>query len=519
MIFIALIPLLWVEHQITSKKTKGRGRSVFGYSYLAFFTFNMISTWWIYHASLPGMVMAVVFNSLFMAILFWLFHYTKRWLGLKVGYIALIIYWIGFEWVHYNWELSWVWLSLGNVFAIKPRWVQWYEYTGVMGGSLWVLITNILAFISIKKYMETDKLKSVIKEWVSLACFIVFPLLISYLMFSNYKTTEDPVNVVIVQPNIDPYYDKFEGMTDMEQIEQFISLAEEKTTKETDFVVGPETALPGGYFESEIHEEPVVKRLEEFINSNKNIRLVIGLSSYKAYDTPEKPTPTARPFRRGGGYYDAYNSAMQMDTSGMYQIYHKSKLVLGVERLPFSFLLSPLEDLAIDLGGTTGSLGIQEQPSVFGIRHEKLLSEKDNGTIVAPVICYESVYGEYCTEYIKRGAELIFIITNDGWWDNTPGYKQHLAYARLRAIETRRSIVRSANTGISCFINQKGELFNTTKWWEPAAISGQVNKNNKMTFYSRHGDFIGRIAGFFAVLLLFWTLVKKLNKTEQRLKS
>ena len=103
------------------------------------------------------------------------------------------------------------------------------------------------------------------------------------------------------------------------------------------------------------------------------------------------------------------------------------------------------------------------------------------------------------------------------WWDDTPGYKQHLAYARLRAIEARRTIVRSANTGISAIINPNGEILERTNWWEPAVISGNVQTNDELTFYVKHGDYLGRIAAFLAPLLLLLTLVKSLNKTQQRL--
>jgi apolipoprotein N-acyltransferase len=178
------------------------------------------------------------------------------------------------------------------------------------------------------------------------------------------------------------------------------------------------------------------------------------------------------------------------------KIYHKSKLVLGVEKLPFASILAPFEKYAINLGGTMGSLGIEKEAKIFD-------NEK---TKVAPVICYESIYGEYVTDYVKKGANVIFIITNDGWWEDTPGYKQHLAYGRLRAIETRRSIARSANTGISCFINQRGDILQATNWWEQGVISGKINLNEKVTFYTKHGDYIGRVAAFIGTLMLLWNI-------------
>ena len=137
-----------------------------------------------------------------------------------------------------------------------------------------------------------------------------------------------------------------------------------------------------------------------------------------------------------------------IDTTDRFQLYHKSKLVVGVENMPFTHLFKPIEKLAINLGGTVGTIGTSKERTVF-------VRERDH-LKVAAVICFESIFGEFCTKFVRNGAQLFFIITNDGWWKDTPGHKQHMAYARLRTIECRRSIARSANTGISAFINQRG---------------------------------------------------------------
>jgi len=182
--------------------------------------------------------------------------------------------------------------------------------------------------------------------------------------------------------------------------------------------------------------------------------------------------------------------------------------------MPYPKLFKLLESVILDLGGTTGSRGSQEYRGTF----KHTIDE----TRVAPVICYESIYGEYVTDYIKNGANFIFVITNDGWWGDTPGHKQHLNYSQLRAIETRRSVARSANTGISAFINQKGEILNKTEWWVRDAIKNNIKANTEITFYVRNGDFIGRIAAFFSILAILYSLVQailaKLN-TQIKKKS
>ncbi|HXC04768.1 MAG TPA: nitrilase-related carbon-nitrogen hydrolase, partial [Bacteroidia bacterium] len=127
------------------------------------------------------------------------------------------------------------------------------------------------------------------------------------------------------------------------------------------------------------------------------------------------------------------------------------------------------------------------------------------------VICYESVFGEYVTDYVKKGANVIFIITNDGWWGDTPGYHQHLDYARLRAIETRRWIARSANTGTSCFIDDAGKVTQATSWWVPAAIKGDIIKWGGYTFYVKHGDYIARAFMIVGLVLLLWSISMRIR--------
>jgi apolipoprotein N-acyltransferase len=289
----------------------------------------------------------------------------------------------------------------------------------------------------------------------------------------------------VVQPNIDPYNEKFSGMSSSEQLEKIISLAASVTDSTTDFVVAPETALPDGIWEEDLEYHRHISMLRRFSEDHNNASWVIGLATNKLYPDSLQRSATARRFRDTALYYDSYNTAMLLGAKGDAQLHHKSKLVPGVEKMPFPEIFKHLEGLAIDLGGTTGSLGTQDVPSVFA---------SESGRKIAPVICYESIYGDFITQQVRNGSELIFIITNDGWWDNTPGHRQHVKYATLRAIEMRRSIARSANTGISCFINQRGDILQATEWWEPDAIKATVNASSSLTVYAMTGDITGTVA-------------------------
>lgn len=172
---------------------------------------------------------------------------------------------------------------------------------------------------------------------------------------------------------------------------------------------------------------------------------------------------------------------------------------------PYPAFFTKLDDW---LGGVMGRCVGQKEISLLDC-----ISYDNYGNIVDSIplgcaVCYESVYGEYCTGYIRKGAEALTVITNDAWWGDTPGYRQHLSYASLRAIETRRDIARCANTGISAIINQKGDVVAHTSWWQQEVLSGCINLNNKQTFFVREGDIVGRICSFFFLLLLIAMVVR-----------
>ncbi len=502
-IFIAWVPLLFLENYFF-ENPELKKKNFFGYLYLSFLLWNVLTTWWVWNASDVGSIVAFVLNSLFMAVVFFLFYITHRKLKSNWSYIALPAYWIAFEHLHLHWEASWPWLTLGNSFATMPSLVQWYEYTGALGGSLWILSVNILVFLFLKSYFENQKSFShkQTKKYLILSFEIILvPTIVSLIRYTTYSEKVNPVNVVATQPNIDPYGEKFSDMSNEMQLIRILQIASEKINDSTEYVLAPETALPHNIWEDEINEYSEIRMLKKYIAANPKLKMVIGAATAKAYLNGATPSVTARKFKDDDGYYDSYNTALYFENNKPIGFFHKSKLVPGVEKMPYPQIFGFLENYAIDLGGTAGSLGVQDEPSVF---------TSADSNIVAPVICYESVYGEYVSKYILKGAQWIAIITNDGWWGNTPGYKQHVQYARLRAIEMRRSIARSANTGISCFINQRGDIYQQTKWWEPAAISAAINKNDAITFYAKHGDYIGKLAAFVsAIFLLLFYLKKK----------
>lgn len=491
--FFAWIPLLIVEEYISKKRY--RTGKFFVHAYLTFFVYNLIATWWVLFASLGGAVMAVVANALVMALPLFFFHTTKKYIGRKEGYLSLPIYWIAMEYLHFHWDLSWPWLDLGNVFSRMPELVQWYSYTGVLGGTFWILVVNLIAFRILQNvYFKKESWKIQTPIFYLFGLLLLTPIGLSLYQYFNYS--EEPVKTVpvtVVQPNIDPYNDKFtRGMTS--QLADILKLAEKD--KQSDLILAPETALAYEFYEEDFGTYDFGKILRDSVFSWKN-EWLIGASTRRSFD--HKNSQASRKYDGGPGYYESYNTSLFLNQKGDPRFVHKSKLVLGVEKIPFMGYLPFLEDLAIDLDGASGTLGIEEEPQVV---------QTKNG-LVAPVVCYESVYGEFVATQVNRGAQMIGIITNDGWWKDTPGYKQHWSFSRLRAIENRRYVARSANTGWSGFIDARGNEIARSEWWVATSLTENIPFLNGLTFYAQHGDIFGRSFGFVAVLLLLFTQVKR----------
>lgn len=499
LIFIAWVPLLWLESRVRSRK------KFFGLTYIVMFAWNVSTTWWIWNASAPGALAAFFANSFIMCLPWLGYKVAKKWLGNPAGYISLIAFWMCFEYIHLqDWGLSWPWLTLGNAFATHPEWVQWYEFTGSSGGTFWVLLSNVLIYALINEYSANGRSK---KYFAQLGGWLLL-LFIPIVAFNTQKKSGIPEvtddNIVVVQPNIDPY-EKISAGTFEAQLQKLIVTTEKAMDERTGLVVWPETAL---YMENRINESEMKQNfflapLWGFLKRHPGTRLFTGIESYRMFDHKTKSSEEFNGF-----HYESYNGSVLLDSSGPLAFYHKSMLVPGVETLPW--FLKFISKWFEKFGGTTAGYAKQSERTV--------LDGKD-GYKIAPAICYESIYGEYMSRYIRNGANLICIITNDGWWKKTPGHKQHMNYARLRAIETRTWVARSANTGISCFIDPYGRVYNPQPYNTQAAIKQSVGTGNRATFFVKNGDILSKFMIGLSVLLLFWVIYLKVKKRIVRHES
>ena len=169
----------------------------------------------------------------------------------------------------------------------------------------------------------------------------------------------EPVNVVVVQPNIDPYNENSTAPARRRWPSCCNSLPTEADST-TDLIIGPETALPDGLWEEQIGIDKDVRTIRTWLQDYPKASFLAGLSSYKQYQAGEPVSATARKFKDADAYYDAYNSAMLLDRNGNLQLYHKSRLVPGVEKMPYPKLFGFWKTTRLSLGALPAAWACKE---------------------------------------------------------------------------------------------------------------------------------------------------------------
>lgn len=482
LLFVGLIPLFELNQRLASLRFWRYSLMMYGSVLL----WNLILTWWVWNSTPSGAVTMLVANSLLMTLPWLLTRFIGKKMGFAKAEVAFIMLWLAFEFLHHRWDLSWPWLTLGNGFASATWLVQWYDVTGTLGGSAWVLVVNLLLF----RALRTNLWKPAI---IAFSC-IGLGVVLSWLSYATVSTSRhDSLEVVAMQPSFDPWTEKFtRDPSDM--VREMLRISRTALDSQSRLLVWPETALVDNIETQTAANDYQVAQLQQLLLQYPQLSILTGADMQRIYyNCKKRPNGTARPTSSPSIWWDSYNSALYLQLQHSPRYYHKSKLVPGTEQMPLTNWFPAINDLAVSLdeNSMTGSLGKSDSVILFG-----------KGKAI-PAICYESIYGDHLASFARQGAGLIAIITNDAWWGKTPGYLQHLSYAKLRAIEQRKWVVRSANTGTSCFIDPWGKVHQPTEWYAKTAIKQKVELRFENTWYVRLGD-VPVLQTLLAALLLWF---------------
>jgi len=462
-------------------------RQVVLYLYPSFILWNLFSTYWLMMATVAGGVSAIFANALIMVIPFLVIRSLfQREIHPIVSSVIAASVWVSYEFLHHNWDLAWPWLTLGNAWSNHVTVIQFISYTGVLGISFWVFATSAMVWQVVQNRSRSLLIGSA-------AFFLIFPAfsLYSYLKIEDVKTGE-AVDVVIVQPNSNSYQPNGGFASNPELITHLLELSGSALTDSSDVLIWPENALDTSVQTG----SPQLARIRDSL-SVWNTPLITGSGYIDFYDEANAPTVVRE--TGDGRIYNVFNAALALSPNRETKVYKKGRLVPIVERFPFVGFFQSVDIFGwIDWGSISG-YGKGGEPTLFDVV----------GSQTPALICYDSVFPGWVNQFVGEGAGFLTIITNDGWWGDSHGHIQHFAYARLRAIEHRMWIARSANNGISGIISPDGAVQLETEYWTEAAFPYRIYTNSSKTFYSKSGEWFGYLMLFLTLIGVTLIFIKK----------
>ncbi len=488
LIFVAFIPLfiLGTDREIGLT-------NYFIVCYVTFFVFHLLAAGWMYSSTFVGTLIAHLVHSFLFALVFLLWVASRNVLR-KPGIFLLLSLWLSMEYLQSHWDLAWPWFTLGNGLAEKTSWIQWFSFTGVSGGTLWVILINWLIFKIITTIIEV-KWKQFGIFFGMLILIILGPILLSGTLLQEEKQFEK-IKIALVQPNINPRTEKFFGLNEQEQLNRTLKLIADHDLTEVKLVVFPETFLTNPIDEDSLAFSSSLLQIVRQLSNYRPISILVGaftkIHSSKASFDIDVILKTGNP-------HILYNSSILINDYEN-RIYHKMNLLPLVEKQPFLGILKPFKYFIEKSGAYFGSYGTHNEQFDFVL---------NDGTAIAPIICFESVFSESTAELVRKTkANMIVLITNDGWWSSDVGYKQHLAYAKLRCIETGNWMARCANTGVSAVIDNHGEIRTQSDYGKAEILISEIGLNrSKNSFYVENGDIIGKtsviLLGMIVCLLMY----------------
>lgn len=471
-LFVCLLPVLRLQDTLTGENTRTR----WFYYWTNFACWHLATVWWVGNAHPIGLLAPLIIHSTIQALLMLWVDRVRQWKPI-LRLPAFVLAMMAFEKLIISWDMEFPWLILGYGLAEWTSLAQWYSITGMFGGSLWILGMNV----GVYQLLETTALKLKRRWLLAISLWVLVPAATSLLLLSQFRAqapTTDSLSVTVFQPNIDPYGAKFKSELYQLQLDSLLAYCDSLPANSR-LLVWPETALPGDYDISPNGFNWQNKPVDSFLARHPELKWMTGINGFRFF--PANYNSLSARSAQEGMKYEVYNAAILRTSGEQIGFYNKRKRVVGVEKTPYLQALSFLKSTALDLGGMAGNLG--DTP------YEGLM--KVNGSPVVPIICYESVFPDLVAEMTREGGQLFVIMTNDGWWGDTPGYRQHWLFARLRAIENRRWVARSANTGISGFIGPDGQSYEQLPW----GVRGMLTRNLPLiqteTYFTRHGDQVG----------------------------
>ncbi len=511
LMFFGLVPYFYVIEKKTTLIDINRS------SYLAFFVFGLITLYWVGSwqknadpfLMISGVLLIFV-NPLFLLIPSTIFYFSRKIFPGKTALYFFPLFWVTYEYAYMITDLSFPWLTLGSGLAHFTSFIQIADIIGTLGLSLLVVLINVLIYKVFIRYHSTNKI-----SYYNLTAAVLiysFIFLYGFIKINNFTISKRKIRVGLIQPNIDPWKKWDVGsLNDFTKL--YLNDSRKAVNKGAKLIVWPETAFPvyllsGGY-------EDALDSIYNFVRKN-DVYLMTGMPDIRYYHKGEK-MPSDVKYSGNLGYYATYNAIylFSPDTRAI-QRYGKMKLVPFGERVPFVDQFPFLGNIIKWGVGITG-WNVGKDTILFKIKdkdiNQGLSNAAENDTVkIDGLVCYESIYPLFVSEFVRKGAQFITVVTNDSWYGNSSGPYQHKEMSVLRAVENRRSVIRAANGGISCIIDPLGRTIIHSEMFTKTFLVGNVILQNNETFYTKHAYLVPVLSSVFSIWVIGMFILLTLKK-------
>ncbi len=462
------------------------------WGYITGFIICTLGLFWIGWVTIAGLLGALLVIPLYATLFVLGYAFLYRTLGDK-GLLFIPFLWVTIEYLQTLGDTAFPWLALGYTQTYHLPWIQFAEYTGVYGVSFLVVSINVLGYLLIRR---RNRPRIRLLAGGGLVILSILPY-IHGLMVMDTLPPKSTLCVALVQGNIDPF-EKWNAANKKLYFDRYDSLSHSLLPEHPDLIVWPETATPF-YLR---YEYSFLDRIRKLVDQN-HVSLLTGSVDLK-HDVEA---------------VEYYNSALLV-TPGEQTIQHyaKMKLVPFSEKVPYDnmFPFNVLKTFLYDMKLGIGDYKPGNRWTLFELPPASISSTREDTVRFATPICYESVFPDQVRRFVRRGCDFVTIITNDAWFGRTSAPYQHSQIAVFRAIENRRAVVRCANTGISCFIDPFGHVRQATSLFEQTTLVDNIVLNDQLTFFTRHGNWIARLAFGVSFLGVLWAGVMRVIRYRQR---
>lgn len=495
--FFAFIPFFFVLEKRESLASINR------ISYVFLFFFCLITIYWVgswTKEADPFLMISggllIFANPGFYLIATSVYYLSTKIFSKRTSLFLFPLYWVFFEYIYSLTDLKFPWLTLGNSLAYFNHFIQIGDLVGAHGLTLIIIYINVFLFLSIKEISITKKVNQ--KFLFAAISLFIIPLIYGGYKTATYEVPSKQIKVGLIQPDVNPW-DKWSGGSITAQLEKYFVLSENAINKGARIIIWPETALPCYLLSGNYSFE--VERIHQFVDKNK-IALITGMPDINFFYDIKTAPKGAKLLRSGDAAYTSFNSILTfLPNTRQIQKYQKNQLVPFGEKVPFVEDLPFLgEFIKWQVGISSWNVGTTQNVSNLGYIK------------VGAVVCIESIYPEYITKLVNNGAEFLSVVTNDSWYGYSSGPFQHKEISVLRAVENRRSVVRTANGGISCIIDPMGRTLASTKLFTQDILVGYVPISNEKTFYSKFPLIIPLTAVFVSLLTILLAIYKSILK-------